>query len=128
KVGAIGMFMGAVFMCLYGLLPSPYLMLGVFLLHTTNDGLSVTSAGIAVGMAAPAERQAGAQGLLGGLQTLTGGLSASLAGWGYDSFGRGTTFVTTAVIMVGLVVTGLVLAGPQRWSTVVRHEAVGASA
>ncbi|MFM7872651.1 MAG: MFS transporter [Actinomycetota bacterium] len=128
KVGAIGMFMGAVFMCLYGLLPSPYLMLGVFLLHTTNDGLSVTSAGIAVGMAAPAERQAGAQGLLGGLQTLTGGLSASLAGWGYDSFGRGTTFVTTAVIMVGLVVTGLVLAGPQRWSTVVRHETVGAGA
>lgn len=127
KVGAIGMFMGAVFMCLYGLLPSPYLMLGVFLLHTTNDGLSVTSAGIAVGMAAPAERQAGAQGLLGGLQTLTGGLSASLAGWGYDSFGRGATFITTAVIMVGLVVTGLVLAGPQRWSAAARHEPVGAS-
>lgn len=128
KVGAIGMFMGAIFMCLYGLLPSPYLMLGVFLLHTTNDGLSVTSAGIAVGMAAPAERQAGAQGLLGGLQTLTGGLSASLAGWGYDSFGRGTTFATTAAIMVGLVIIGLILAGPQRWSTMARQEPMGAVA
>ncbi|MGA0877496.1 MAG: MFS transporter [Ilumatobacteraceae bacterium] len=128
KVGAIGMFMGAIFMCLYGLLPSPYLMLGVFLLHTTNDGLSVTSAGIAVGMAAPAERQAGAQGLLGGLQTLTGGLSASLAGWGYDAFGRGFTFVTTALIMICLVVTGLILAGPRRWTTVVRHEPMGAAA
>jgi len=116
KVGAIGMFLGAVFMSLYGLLPSPYLMLGVFLLHTTNDGLSVTSAGIAVGMAAPAERQAGAQGLLGGLQTLTGGISASLAGWGYNSYGRAPTFIATGVVMVALVGLGLVLAGPRRWS------------
>jgi len=121
KVGAVGMFFGAVFMSLYGLLPSPYLILGVFLLHTTNDGLSVTSAGIAVGMAAPAERQAGAQGLLGGMQTLTGGISASLAGWGYNSFGRGPTFIVTAVVMVVLVGLGLILAGPRRWSTPEPH-------
>lgn len=121
KVGAVGMLFGAVFMSLYGLLPSPYLMLGVFLLHTINDGFAVTSAGIAVAMAAPEERQAGAQGLLGGLQTLTGGLSASLAGWGYDSFGRATAFITTAVIMVILVMTGFIMAGPRRWSTPVRH-------
>lgn len=121
RVGALGMLFGAVFMSLYGLLPSPYLMLGVFFLHTVNDGFAVTSAGIAVGMAAPEERQAGAQGLLGGLQTLTGGISASLAGWGYDSFGRATAFITTAVVMVLLVVTGLALAGPRRWSTPERH-------
>jgi len=116
KVGAIGMFFGAVFMSLYGILPGPSLMLGVFLLHTINDGLSVTSAGIAVGMAAPAERQAGAQGLLGGLQTLMGGVAASLAGWTYDSHGRATAFIVTAIVMVALVVTGLILAGPQRWT------------
>ena len=116
KVGAIGMFFGAVFMSLYGILPGPSLMLGVFLLHTINDGLSVTSAGIAVGMAAPAERQAGAQGLLGGLQTLMGGVAASLAGWTYDSHGRATAFFVTAIVMVALVVTGLILAGPQRWT------------
>lgn len=124
KVGALGMLFGAVFMSLYGLLPSPYLMLGVFFLHTVNDGFAVTSAGIAVGMAAPEERQAGAQGLLGGLQTLTGGISASLAGWGYDSFGRAAAFIATAVVMVLLVVTGLVLAGPRRWSTPQRHVSV----
>jgi MFS family permease len=117
KVGAIGMFLGAIFMSLYGTLPSPSLMLGVFLLHTISDGLSVTSAGIAVGIAAPSERQAGAQGLLGGLQTLMGGIAASLAGWTYDSHGRATAFVVTAMVMVGLVVTGLILAGPQRWTS-----------
>jgi hypothetical protein len=111
------MFLGAIFMYLYGTLPSPSLMLGVFLLHTISDGLSVTSAGIAVGIAAPAERQAGAQGLLGGLQTLMGGIAASLAGWTYDSHGRATAFVVTAMVMVGLVVTGLILAGPQRWTS-----------
>lgn len=114
RVGAFGMLMGATFMCLYGTLPSPYLMLGVFLLHTINDGLSVTSTGIAVGLVVPAERQAGAQGLLGGLQTLTGGIAASLAGVTYDGFGRATAFVATAVIMVVLVGSGLVLAGRHR--------------
>jgi small basic protein len=92
-------------------------MLGVFLLHTINDGLSVTSAGIAVGIAAPPERQAGAQGLLGGLQTLMGGIAASLAGWTYDSHGRATAFFVTAIVMIALVSTGLVLAGPQRWTS-----------
>lgn len=119
KVGAVGMFIGAVFMSLYGVLPGPTLMLGVFLLHTINDGLSVTSAGIAVGISAPAERQAGAQGLLGGLQTLIGGVAASLAGWTYDNYGRTTAFFVTAVVMVALVSTGLVLAGPQRWMSAI---------
>lgn len=121
KVGATGMFVGALFMTLYGILPGPELMLGVFLLHTINDGLSVTSAGIAVGISAPAERQAGAQGLLGGLQTLMGGVAASLAGWTYDSHGRATAFFVTAIMMVALVVTGLILAGPQRWTAVRPH-------
>lgn len=117
KVGAIGMLNGALFMSLYGILPGPSLIFVVFLLHTINDGLSVTSAGIAVGIAAPAERQAGAQGLLGGLQTLMGGIAASLAGWTYDSQGRATAFFATALVMVALVVTGLILAGPQRWTS-----------
>lgn len=121
KVGAIGMLLGAFFMVLYGLLPNPSLMLGVFLLHTINDGLSVTSAGVAIGIAAPPERQAGAQGLLGGLQTLTGGIAASLAGWTYDSHGRAMAFTVTALVMVALVVTGLILAGPQRWSATRPH-------
>jgi MFS family permease len=117
KVGAIGMLNGAVFMTLYGILPGPSPMLGVFLLHTINDGLSVTSSGIAMGISAPAERQAGAQGLLGGLQTLTGGIAASLAGWTYDTQGRATAFFVTAIAMLILVAVGLVLAGPQRWAS-----------
>ena len=117
RVGSIGMTIGLICMCGYGLLPSPYVMFGVLCLHMLNDGLTVTSAGIAVGMAAPAERQAGAQGLIGGIQTLAGGIIATLAGWSYDNFGRATTFVTSAAIIALLVITSLWLAGPYRWST-----------
>ena len=116
KTGSIGMVVGAACMCFYGFLPEPGLMMGVFFLHIVNDGFTVTSAGVAVGIAAPAERQAGAQGLLGGMQTLTGGIAASLAGWSYDSFGRGTTFLTTAVIMLVLISLGYSLAGDHRTS------------
>jgi DHA1 family multidrug resistance protein-like MFS transporter len=113
RVGAIGSIVGAGCMTMYGFLPSPYLMMGVFFLHILNDGFSITSSGVAVSQAAPVERQAGAQGLLGGLQTLTGGIAASFAGWSYDHLGRGTTFAITAIVMVILVLSGLVLAGPE---------------
>lgn len=117
RMGALGMTVGLVCMCGYGLLASPHIMFAVLCLHMLNDGLTVTSAGIAVGMAAPPERQAGAQGLLGGIQTLMGGIVASLAGWCYDEFGRGGTFVGSAAVMLVLVVLGLWLAGPYRWSS-----------
>ncbi|MGA0330670.1 MAG: MFS transporter [Ilumatobacteraceae bacterium] len=113
-VGAIGMLVGAVCMSFYGLLPSPYLMMLVFLLHATNDGFTVTSSSVAVAQAAPTERQAGAQGLLGGMQTLFGGLAASAAGWSYDIFGRGPTFVATSLAIVVLVGSGYGLAGSYR--------------
>jgi MFS family permease len=113
RVGAIGSIVGAGCMTMYGFLPSPYLMMGVFFLHILNDGFSITSSGVAVGQAAPVERQAGAQGLLGGLQTLTGGIAASFAGWSYDHLGRGPTFSITAIVMVILVLSGLALAGPE---------------
>ena len=113
RVGAIGSIVGAGCMTMYGFLPSPYLMMGVFFLHILNDGFSITSSGVAVSQAAPVERQAGAQGLLGGLQTLTGGIAASFAGWSYDHLGRGPTFSITAIVMVILVLSGLALAGPE---------------
>ena len=113
-MGTLGMLVGAVCLAFYGLLPSPYLMMIVFLLHVTNDGLTVTSAGVAVGLAAPSERQAGAQGLLGGLQTLVGGLAASVAGWNYDTFGRATAFISAGIVMIVLVTVGFVLAGDHR--------------
>jgi MFS family permease len=116
RVGAIGSVIGGACMVMYGLLPSPYLMMGVFLLHIINDGFTVTSSGVAIAQAAPAERQAGAQGLLGGLQTLTGGIAATFAGWSYDHLGRGPTFSITAIVMVLLVIFGLALAGPEHRS------------
>jgi sugar phosphate permease len=100
-------------MTIYGFLGRPYLMLGIGLTQSIVDSLTVTGTGIAVAQVAPVERQAGASGLLGGMQTLTGGIAATLAGVTYEHFGRATAFTTTAVVMVLMVTTGCILAGPK---------------
>jgi MFS family permease len=116
RAGGFGMLFGAACMGLYGAISVPWLLMAVFLVHTLNDGMTVTGAGVAVGMVAPAERQAGAQGLLGGAQTLTGGVSASFAGLSYEVLGRTTTFAIAAGVMTGLIVAARLLAG-DRWMT-----------
>jgi hypothetical protein len=109
------MLFGAACMALYGALSVPWLLMAVFLVHTLNDGMTVTGAGVSVGMVAPTERQAGAQGVLGGMQTLTGGVSASFAGVSYEVFGRTTTFVIAGAVMASLIVAARLLAG-ERWN------------
>ena len=116
RAGGFGMLFGAVCMGLYGAISVPWLLMAVFLVHTLNDGMTVTGAGVAVGMVAPVERQAGAQGLLGGAQTLTGGVSASFAGLSYEMLGRTTTFLITAATMALLIGASRALAGG-RWAT-----------
>lgn len=115
RAGGFGMLFGAACMSLYGIISVPWLLMAVFLVHTLNDGMTVTSSGVSVGMVAPAERQAGAQGVLGGMQTLTGGMAASFAGFSYESFGRTATFVIAGVIMGLLIAAARLLAG-DRWS------------
>jgi hypothetical protein len=101
-------------MGLYGAIAAPWLLMTVFLIHTLNDGMTVTGAGVAVGMVAPTERQAGAQGLLGGAQTLTGGVSASFAGLSYEILGRTVTFAIAAVVIASLITASRLLVG-DRW-------------
>ena len=73
RVGAVGLLFGSAFMIPYGLVPSGLAMFVVAMVHSVNDGLTVSSTGVAAGMVVPPERQAGAQGLLGGAQTLLAG-------------------------------------------------------
>ena len=115
RAGGFGMILGAIFMVGYGLMPTPTLMMVVFLFHSLNDGFFVTGAGVAVGTSAPLERQAGAQGLLGGMETLAGGVAASFAGVAYDHLGRTTTFIGTGAIMLTLILASRILAG-DNWS------------
>ena len=114
RAGGFGMLFGAACMTLYGIISVPWLLMVVFLAHTLNDGMTVTSAGVSVGMVAPPERQAGAQGLLGGVQTLTGGIAASFAGVSYEFLGRTTTFAIAGVVMASLIGMARLLAG-NRW-------------
>jgi MFS family permease len=114
RVGAIGLVLGALFMLLYGLVPSGVAMFSVAMVHSVSDGLTVSSTGVAAGMVVPPERQAGAQGLLGGIETLLAGVTAALAGTVYEHGGRSAAYATAAALMLVLVGTGFAIAGPAR--------------
>ncbi len=110
RVGTYGLLAGAGFMALYGFMPSGILMVAVALVHSINDGLTVSSTSVAAGMVVPAERQAGAQGLVGGAQTLTGGVTAFAAGFVYDAWGRQVAYLACAGTMAIIVLYGAWLA------------------
>lgn len=109
RASIAGLSLGAVFLTLYGTLPSPYLMLFVGVSHGIVDGLTVTGGSAAVALVAPRDRLAAAQGLYGGLQTLTGGVAAVAAGASYGVIGR-STFIACSVLMILLIVTGSLMA------------------
>lgn len=110
RVGPVGLLFGALFMFLYGQMPTGTAMLAVGLVHAICDGLTVASAGVAVATAAPEDRQAGAQGLLGAVEATTAGLTAVLAGVLYSVGGRVLAYSVCAVVMVCLSVGAYVLA------------------
>lgn len=114
RVGTLGLLVGATAMFSYGQWGSTSVMFTVAMLHGINDGMTVSSSGIAIGMVAPPERMAAAQGVLGGMQTLMGGVSAAGAGWLYDHHGRAVAYGVCAAVMVALIASSSLLAGP-RW-------------
>jgi MFS family permease len=114
RVGAFGLVLGSVFMVLYGLVPSGLAMFAVAMVHSLNDGLTISSTGVAAGMVVPAARQAGAQGLLGGAQTLLAGVTALVAGTVYEAFGRTAAYLVAAALMLALVGSGWIIAGSAR--------------
>ena len=105
-----GLTLGALCMVSYGLLGSPYVMLGFGVFHGIIDGLTITGGSAAIALVAPKERLASAQGLMGGMQTLMGGIAAIAAGATYDAFGRTPTYLVTAGAMLVLIATGSWLA------------------
>jgi MFS family permease len=113
RLGPFGIVLGAMFMFLYGFMPTGALMLTVGVVHALSDGFTVSSNAVAVGMVAPPDRQASAQGMLGAAQTLTGGVTAVLAGVLYEAGGRVLAYSVCAAVMVGLAVGAWVLAGPE---------------
>ena len=105
RASIIGLSCGAFFLTMYGILPSPYPMLFIGILHGVVDGYTVTGGSAAIALVAPQERLASAQGLYGGLQTLTGGIAAACAGAVYGVIGR-ATFVVCCVVMLLLIGIG----------------------
>ena len=110
RIGAIGLTFGAMFMSLYGLMPTGTLIFAVAMVHAVFDGLTVSSTGVAVGMVVPEDRQAGAQGVLGAAQALAAGIMAIVTALLYDHFGRTTAYLVCAAIMLALIGTGTWLA------------------
>ena len=110
RVAALGLTAGAIFMGLYGVMPTGGLIFTVAMFHAVSDGLSISSTGVAVGMVVPADRQAGAQGVLGAAQAIAAGMMAVLTAALYDYFGRSTAYLVCAAVMLLLVATGVWLA------------------
>ncbi len=110
RVGTVGLLLGAMFMMLYGLVPTGVMMFTVAMFHAVSDGFTVSSTGVAVGMVVPAARQAGAQGVLGGFQTLVAGAAAVASGALYEHAGRTTAYAVNAALMVVMVGAGAFLA------------------
>ncbi len=114
RIGGLGLCVGALCLSMYGLIPVPWILVLVGLVHATNDGMSASSIPVAVSLAAPPEQLAGAQGLVGALQTLSGGVAALSAGAVYDRFGPITTYVGGSACMCALIAFGWVRAGDLR--------------
>ena len=110
RVGSLGLALGAMFMFLYGILPSGGLIFAVAMVHAVSDGLTVASTGVAVGMVIPEERQAGAQGVLGASQAIMAGVMAGVTGGIYEHFGRTVAYTVCAIVMLSLIAVGLWLA------------------
>ncbi|HSJ91001.1 MAG TPA: MFS transporter [Ilumatobacter sp.] len=113
RLGPLGLALGAVYMALYGFMPTAWAMLAVAVVHSISDGLTVTSAGVAVATAAPPDRQAGAQGMLGAAETLTGGVTAQLAGALYMVGGRELAYSVCAIVMLLMAGGAFLLAGSE---------------
>lgn len=109
RASLTGLSLAAVCMTLYGTLTSPYIMLGVGVVHGVIDGLTITGGSAALALVVPHRRLASAQGIYTGLITLTGGLAAGLAGATYDAIGQ-KTYVACALVMVALLAIGAYLA------------------
>jgi predicted MFS family arabinose efflux permease len=118
RTGLGGLALGAVLLSLYGLIDIPPLLIGIGLVHATNDGMTAASAPVAVAMTAPPEQQAGAQGLVGAAQTLTGGFASLIGGYLYGKAGPVATYGGASVAMLVFIVIGWFLAGAHRHRTV----------
>ncbi len=114
RTGAFGLCIGAVCLSLYGLVPVPWMLILVGVVHATNDGMTAASIPVGVSLAAPPEQLAGAQGLVGAAQVLSGGVAAMSAGAVYDRFGPVVTYIGGAAIMVMLTAFGWFRAGSLR--------------
>lgn len=106
RASIAGLLSGAVIISLYGLLPSPYLMMPFGFIHGIIDGLTVTGGAAAVAMVVPQDRLAAAQGMQGASQTVMAGIASVVAGAAYGAFGRTPTFVACGVLMLVFIATG----------------------
>ena len=106
KASIGGLTAGAFILTMYGVLPSPYPMLVFGVMHGIIDGLTVTGGSTAIAMIVPKSRIASAQGMQGATQTVIAGVASVVAGSAYGAYGRTTTFVSAAVIMLTCIAVG----------------------
>ena len=103
RLAPAGLVLGAIYMALYGQMPTGAAMLTVGIADACTDGFTFAAASVAVSQAVEPDRQASAQGMLGAVQVVVGGLTAIAAGFTYERHGRATAYTGCAVLMIVLV-------------------------
>ena len=107
----------------YGVLPGLWMLLGVSIVHAVADSFTMPGNQVSAALAAPPQYTSSAQGLLGATGLAAAGITGFAAGLLYEEWGRLAVCLTTALVMVSLLVAARILAA----RGTPRHEVHGAS-
>jgi MFS family permease len=95
-------------------------------LHSVADSFTMPALQLGIGRASPPEHLASGQGLVGAAGQLTAAATALASGWVYGTWGEGTLFGGSAILMTVLLVLGLKqgssLMGPPVYAGVAESE------
>ena len=99
RVVTVSITVAAIATCLYGFLPL-WLLIVVSGFHAIADAYTMPANQVAVAVSSPPDQLAAGQGLLGATGLAIAAASALIGSAVYDSYGRGSIFAGTAVLMM----------------------------
>ncbi|CAB4340285.1 unannotated protein [freshwater metagenome] len=99
RVVTVSITVAAIATCLYGFLPL-WLLVVISGIHAIADAYTMPANQVAVAVSSPPDQLAAGQGLLGATGLAIAAASALIGSAVYDSYGRGSIFAGTAVLMM----------------------------
>jgi MFS family permease len=110
RVVTISLTVAALCTFAYGVLPAVWMLLAVSFVHAVADSYTMPGNQVSAALASPPQYTSSAQGILGATGLAAAGLTGLAAGYLYEQSGRLAVTVTTATVMIILLVVARVLA------------------